>query len=169
MTKRNSPIPGVNDGTSGVVIILELARVFRQNKPNNNVIFVLFDGADQYAQNGEISPDLVIALDMVGGKDMHLNIDLNSLLHSLSKNVFHRLFSIGRTLEYPCFFNNTIHMIISDHYPFLKREIPALILIDIEYPQWHTHSDTINYCSKDSLKYIGDVLLCFLADIWPYS
>ena len=183
VTKRNSPIPGVNDGTSGVVIILELARVFRQNKPNNNVIFVLFDaedlgnidgfkfsiGADQYAQNGEISPDLVIALDMVGGKDMHLNIDLNSLLHSLSKNVFHRLFSIGRTLEYPCFFNNTIHMIISDHYPFLKREIPALILIDIEYPQWHTHSDTINYCSKDSLKYIGDVLLCFLADIWPYS
>ena len=61
-------------------------------------------------------------------------------------------------------FNNKISMIISDHYPFLKRKIPALILIDIEYPQWHTHSDTIEYCSRESLKYIGDVLFTYLVN-----
>ena len=37
-TKRNLPIPGVNDGTSGVVIILELARVFRERTPDKNIV-----------------------------------------------------------------------------------------------------------------------------------
>ncbi|MBN2442585.1 MAG: M28 family peptidase [Spirochaetales bacterium] len=176
--KRNLPIPGVNDGTSGVVIILELARVFRNILPAKNVLFVLFDaedlgnidgfdfsiGADYYAKSGEIKPDLVIALDMVGGKDMHLNIDVNSLSFPQSKKTFNTLFSIGRNFGYPCFYKNTIHMIISDHYPFLQKEIPAIILIDIDYPQWHTHADTIDHCSKDSLKYIGNVLFSFLME-----
>lgn len=174
--KRNLPIPGVNDGTSGVVIILELARVLKQEKPETNILFILFDaedignidgytfgfGADFFAQHGEIKPDLVIALDMVGGENMHLTVDLHSFTHHKSRKAFGRLFEIGRDLGYPCFFDNKTSLIISDHYPFLKRKIPALILIDIDYPQWHTHSDTIDHCSRDSLKYIGDVLFRFL-------
>ena len=39
--KKNLPIPGVNDGTSGVVVILELARVLKENKPEKNILFVL--------------------------------------------------------------------------------------------------------------------------------
>jgi Zn-dependent M28 family amino/carboxypeptidase len=175
-TKRDLPIPGVNDGTSGVVVILELARILKECQPEKNILFVLFDeedignidghefafGADYYAQHGEIKPDLVIALDMVGGDAMRLTIDLHSFTHLRSRQAFGKLFSIGRELEYPCFFNNKTSLIISDHYPFLKRKIPALILIDIDYPQWHTHSDTIDHCSRDSLKHIGDVLLKFL-------
>ena len=177
-TKRDLPIPGVNDGTSGVVIILELARVLRQKIPLQNVVFVLFDaedvgnidgfefsvGADHYARNGKIPPDRVIALDMVGGKNMHLNIDLNSLSLPESKVMFEQLFIIGRRHGYPCFFNNTVNMIISDHYPFLLKKIPSCILIDIGYPQWHTHEDIIEHCSKDSLQYIGDVLYKFLTN-----
>jgi glutaminyl-peptide cyclotransferase len=176
--KRNLPIPGVNDGTSGVVIILELARVLKEHPPSQDVVFVLFDaedvgnidgyefsvGADHYAQSGKILPNSVIALDMVGGKNMHLNIDLHSMALPESKKIFTTLFTIGRDRGYPCFFNNTVNMIISDHYPFLKRNIPSCILIDIGYPQWHTHSDTIEYCSKDSLKYIGDVLYFFVTN-----
>ena len=41
--KRTLPIPGVNDGTSGVVVILELARIFRDYTPQNNLLFILFD------------------------------------------------------------------------------------------------------------------------------
>lgn len=175
-TKRDLPIPGVNDGTSGVVIILELARILKQYKPDQNVLFILFDaedignidgyefgyGAGYYARHGEMKPDIVIALDMVGGEDMHLTVDLHSFSHLKSRKVFGELFSIGKDFGYPCFFNNRTSLIIGDHYPFLKRKIPALILIDIDYPQWHTHSDTIDYCSMDSLKYIGDVLFSFL-------
>jgi len=177
--KKNMPIPGVNDGTSGVVIILELARILQLYKPEHNVLFILFDaedigkidgydfgyGAAYYAQHGEIIPDSVIALDMVGGTNMHLTIDLNSLSLDKSRQIFDRIFKIGRSFNYPCFFENPINLIISDHYPFLQRNIPACILIDINYPQWHTHSDTIEYCSEESLKYIGDVLFRYLVDI----
>ncbi|MBN2531728.1 MAG: M28 family peptidase [Spirochaetales bacterium] len=173
---QDLPIPGVNDGTSGVVIILELARILKQMKPEKNILFILFDaedigiidgyefgfGAGYYAKHGDIRPDLVIVLDMVGGENMHLTVDLHSFTHLKSRKVFGRLFAIGRDFGYPCFFNNRTSLIISDHYPFLKRKIPALVLIDIDYPQWHTHSDTIDHCSRNSLKYIGDVLFHFL-------
>jgi glutaminyl-peptide cyclotransferase len=172
------PIPGVNDGTSGVAVIFELMRILSEREPETDIVFVLFDaedignidghefgaGADVYAREGRVRPDLVITLDMVGGKDMHLIIDFNSCVSDVSKEVFHTIFSIGRGLGFPCFFNNAVNVIIGDHYPFVRHHIPAIMLIDIDYPQWHTHSDTIEYCSKDSLFYVGEVLLRFLTD-----
>ncbi|MBN1412587.1 MAG: M28 family peptidase [Spirochaetales bacterium] len=176
----NHPIPGVNDGTSGVAVILELARIYHETVPACNLLFILFDaedignidgcefsvGADHYARKGLIKPDFVIALDMVGGKDMHLNLDLNSLATGPSVQMVNRVFSIGRSLKYPAFFENATTAIIGDHYPFLRQGIPAAMLIDINYPQWHTQNDVIEYCSEFSLKQVGDVLYSLLEGVW---
>ena len=31
-----------------------------------------------------------------------------------------------------------------DHMPFLKAGVPALDIIDLDYPQWHTPQDTLD-------------------------
>jgi hypothetical protein len=43
---RDQPIPGANDGASGVAILVELARVFHDHPPAVGVDLVLFDGED---------------------------------------------------------------------------------------------------------------------------
>jgi hypothetical protein len=44
--RRRRPIPGANDGASGVAVLLELARMFRARRPDVGVQIVLFDGED---------------------------------------------------------------------------------------------------------------------------
>lgn len=46
---QNSPILGANDGGSGVGVLLELARIFNNKKPNVGVDIILFD-AEDYGQ-----------------------------------------------------------------------------------------------------------------------
>jgi glutaminyl-peptide cyclotransferase len=43
---QRQPIPGVNDGTSGIAVILELARVLKEQRPVHDLVFVLFDAED---------------------------------------------------------------------------------------------------------------------------
>lgn len=176
---QNKPIPGVNDGGSGVAIIIELARVLGYSDLNHNLVYVLFDaedlgnidglefsiGAREYAVNGKTKPDLVIILDMVGGRNMHINIENNSLGFKKSYDCFRMLFQIGRQKNFPAFFNNQQRYIISDHYPFLLQNIPSIILIDIDYPQWHTQLDDIDHCSSFSLYQVAEVLHHYLISL----
>ncbi len=37
--------------------------------------------------------------------------------------------------------------------------IPAIDVIDIEYPWWHTKDDTIDKISAASLQMVGDVMV----------
>jgi hypothetical protein len=140
-------------------------RCLKLTPPACNVLCVLFDaedigkldgyrfgeGAYYFADNTEISLDLVIIADMIAGKDMHITLDRNSRLSQASSNALDSIFEIGRK-----------YSLISDHTPFYKKDIPSLLLMDLNYPQWHTHQDTLESCCRESLKYIGDVLLEFL-------
>ncbi|MGB7294495.1 MAG: M28 family peptidase [Candidatus Aminicenantales bacterium] len=46
-----------------------------------------------------------------------------------------------------------------DHIPFLRLGIPAIDLVDLDYPYWHTSQDTPDKCSPDSLDDVGRVLV----------
>jgi hypothetical protein len=51
-----------------------------------------------------------------------------------------------------------------DHLPFLRAGIPAVDIIDLEYPDvsnryWHTAEDTLDKVSPHGLQVVGDVLL----------
>ena len=50
--KRNDPIPGANDGASGIAVLLEMGRIFAEHPPPVPVDIVLFDGED-YGKQGE--------------------------------------------------------------------------------------------------------------------
>ena len=51
---------------------------------------------------------------------------------------------------------------LDDHTPFLVQGIPAVDIIDFDYPYWHTTEDTLDKISPDSLERVGRVLEVFL-------
>jgi glutaminyl-peptide cyclotransferase len=51
---------------------------------------------------------------------------------------------------------------LDDHTPFLQRGIPAIDIIDFDYPYWHTLEDTPDKVSADSLHAVGDTLYHWL-------
>jgi glutaminyl-peptide cyclotransferase len=52
--------------------------------------------------------------------------------------------------------------IIDDHLPFLERGIPAVDIIDLDYPYWHTTHDTLDKISATSLARAGQVVELYL-------
>ena len=49
--------------------------------------------------------------------------------------------------------------------PFLEAGVPAVDIIDLDYPAWHTADDTLDNVSARSLQTVGDVLLAALPQI----
>jgi len=43
--------------------------------------------------------------------------------------------------------------------------VPAVDLIDLDYPAWHTAADTLDKCSAQSLQVVAEVLLNALPEI----
>ena len=54
------------------------------------------------------------------------------------------------------------HSILDDHIPFIENGIPAIDIIDIDYPYWHTSEDTIDKISPESLEIIGKTIYHWL-------
>ena len=56
---------------------------------------------------------------------------------------------------------------IDDHVPFAQRGIPAVDLIDFDYPAWHTTGDTADKVSPLSLERIGRTIKTWLEQTPP--
>ena len=184
---KNKPIPGANDGGSGTAVMLELARILSVSPPPRDVIFAFFDAEDvghldnNTFYNGSLffskhmgayTPDEVIILDMVGGRNLNLDVELNSLIYDpvyslKTRAMLIKLLQIAHRYSYHQFYadkREKYKYIECDHIPFLHQLIPAYILIDIDYPQWHTQRDLPEFCSPESLKAVGDVVLEYIYD-----
>ncbi len=171
-------ILGANDGASGVAILLELSRIFKSNPLPVGVDIVLFDGEDvgqtgnseSYCQGSQYfarnlpagSFRYAINLDMVGDKNLEIKRESNS--DSYASSLMDRIFSTARALGVTQFVDERIGGIYDDHIPLNKVSIPAVDLIDFDYPDatnkhWHTLEDTVDKCSPESLEAVGTVLL----------
>jgi len=51
---------------------------------------------------------------------------------------------------------------LDDHTPFLEAGIPAIDIIDFDYPYWHTIQDTPDKVSAESLAAVGETLQAWL-------
>ena len=49
-----------------------------------------------------------------------------------------------------------------DHTPFLEAGIPAVDIIDFDYPYWHTTADTPDKVSAASLQIVGETVRAWL-------
>jgi Zn-dependent M28 family amino/carboxypeptidase len=167
----NSPVPGANDGASGVGVLLELARVVKPASLNKSIWMVFFDaedngnlgswewsaGASYFASKMQVTPSCVIVIDMVGDIDQQFYYELNS-----DNKLQSYLWQIADTLGYSSYFiQEKKYSIIDDHLPFVQKGIPSVDIIDFDYPYWHTTHDTLDKVSSVSLERIGRVLEYF--------
>ena len=53
---------------------------------------------------------------------------------------------------------------IDDHTPFLEAGIPAVDIIDFDYPYWHTAADTVDKVSATSLQVVGTTLRVWIME-----
>jgi Zn-dependent M28 family amino/carboxypeptidase len=171
---RTQGVPGGNDGASGVAVLLELARVLPSDL-NKEVWLVFFDWEDDgriknydwslgsrafvqgYLQTGSRLPDAAIIVDMVGDEDLTLYYEKQS-----DPVLKQEIWSVAQDLGYKQFIPIEKHAITDDHIPFLQAGIPAVDIIDIEYPYWHTIADTADKVSAESLEAVGATLLAWL-------
>ena len=164
---RAKAVPGANDGASGVAVLLELARVISKDLPAN-VWLVFFDGEDDGGIEGwdwilgsrgfvdrlVEKPDTVVILDMIGDRDLNIYWEKNSD-PILSKEIW----DIAKDLGYSSqFIPIRKHRILDDHIPFIEAGIPAVDIIDFDYPYWHTTSDSIDKISAESLEVVGETV-----------
>lgn len=166
---RDRPIIGANDGASGVAVLMELANAFRRKPPARTVHFVLFDGED-YGRSGSLEeyflgaryyaehlpnprPQYAVLLDMVGDKDLSLPMERNSM--GQQPDLVRRIWERARSLNLSAFKMETGPVVFDDHMPLLAKGLPAIDIIDFEYPPWHTTGDTPDKCSAHSLGVVG--------------
>ncbi len=180
---RRRPIPGANDGGSGTAVLLGLLSFLGETELPRDVLTVFFDAEDV----GEIGglpfscgarffvrqppvelPEEAVILDMVGGRELVLDIDMYSLEHPASRELTGRIFRLGCALGFPPFRGTEVtgtvsergklKYIVCDHLPFIQAGIASCLLIDLDYPPWHTQADLPEAMSGVSLAMISKVL-----------
>jgi glutaminyl-peptide cyclotransferase len=172
-SQRRTPIPGANDGASGVAVLLELARAFHSSPPPVGVELVCFDGEDlgkasdvqgfcrgsrTYARAlTHPLPALAIVLDMVGDKNLDLYYEANS--QQAAPNLVARLWAGAAKVGAKAFIPQPRFSMYDDHTPFLEAGIPGIDVIDFDYPQWHTTHDDLQHVSAESLGQVGRTML----------
>ena len=174
---RNKPIIGANDGASANAVMLELARVAREQGFAHHVVFVFFDGEDlgtrehhgEYClgsrylaahQPSFLRFDFGINLDMIGDEDLLIKIEPQS--YRAAPGIVRGIWDIGQK-EYPAHFSSEFSPpILDDHYPFITQGKPYINIIDFDYKWWHTQDDTPDHCSAFSLGVIGNTMVKFI-------
>jgi glutaminyl-peptide cyclotransferase len=173
---------GANDSGSSTGVLLEIARILAETKPNKGVIFAFFDGeegiagyvpgdglhgsrhmATQLVNNGRVEKiSAMVLLDMVGDKDLHFTIPANSS-RDLVKEVLKAAHATGHRNRFSLSMGTTI---TDDHQSFLDVGIPAIDLIDFRFGTekglndlWHTENDNLENISKNSLQITGEIVL----------
>ena len=175
------PFLGANDGGSSTGFLLEMARVINATPHADDIILVWFDGeeafgewsdtngifgsrhlADKWAADGTIARiRALINVDMIGDKDLGIIEEENST-PSLRRLVWRTAADLG----YGQYFLDSGFATEDDHEPFLKKNVPAIDLIDFDYgpdnAYWHTEKDTMDKLSAHSLEVVGNVVLAVL-------
>ncbi len=186
--RRTLPFIGANDGASGVALLMEIAHHLNALPTSWGVDLVLFDGEELVYgqgpnQNGEyflgakefariyaVGVDsrrlksryvAGIVLDMVGDRDLKIDQEENSV--NLAPGLVREVWAVARRLNASAFRQRIGQAVLDDHLPLNNAGIPAIDIIDFDYPHWHTSRDTPENCSAASLEQVGRVVTAWLA------
>lgn len=177
--RRSEPVPGANDGASGVAVLLEVARLLAATPPpgGTGIDLVFFDledlgettgdaldvpyaaGSELFAQmNPTYQPEWGILLDMVGDRD--LQIPKEGFSQQYAPAVVERVWAAARRAGANAFLETVGAPIQDDHIAFLGRGIPVIDLIQTPFPDtWHTTNDLPDRVAPESLGQVGRVVI----------
>jgi hypothetical protein len=173
------PVPGANDGASGVAVLLGVADALKRSPPAAGVDLLFVDGED-YGDFTKDSADVLIGsryygahqvpgppplyavlFDLVADKDLQIYQEGNSLVGA--PEVVDLVWDTAKDLGYAGYFiASPRHTLIDDHIPLQKAGIRAIDVVDFNYAAWHTPDDTIDKVSAASLQIVGDVAVALV-------
>jgi Zn-dependent M28 family amino/carboxypeptidase len=184
---------GANDGACTSALLIVLGQYFRAHPPQGYSIWLLFDDGEEAVANPPYDPSqwasnnsnnlygtrhlaakwyadgtlkrikALIVADMIGDKDLNILEEMGStpwlrdVFRQAAANTHHtaNVFQTQSEEE-------------DDHLPFLKRGVPSLDVIDVDYGPHtaampdgyhHTAQDTIDKISPQSLQISADLFL----------
>lgn len=176
--QQRLPVPGANDGASGVAVLLGVADALKQRAPTVGVDLLFVDGEDfgDFADSNDVligsrwfaahqppgyQPLFAVLFDMVGDKDLQIYQEGNSL--AVAPEVVQRVWRAAADLGYARNFMPSVkHTLTDDHVSLQHVGIHAIDVVDFDYPFWHTTEDTIDKVSAASLQIVGDVAVALV-------
>ena len=176
--QQRLPVPGANDGGSGVAVLLGVADALKRRAPALGVDLLFVDGEDygNFADSTDVligsrwfaahqppgyQPLFAVLFDMVGDKDLQIYQEGNSL--AVAPEVVQRVWQAAADLGYArVFVPSPRHTLIDDHVSLQRAGIHAIDVVDFDYPFWHTTEDTIDKVSAASLQIVGDVAVALV-------
>ena len=174
-----APVPGANDGASGVAVLLGVADALQKLRPGVGVDLLFVDGEDYgvfqdsadvligsryYAAHQPSGPRPLYAVlfDMVGDADLQIFQEGYSLLGA--PEVVQLVWEVARDAGHGAVFQGSPrHTLTDDHMSLQRAGIRAIDVVDFDYPHWHTPDDTIDKVSARSLQVVGEVALGLVA------
>ena len=171
--QQRMPVPGANDGASGVAVLLGVADALKAKPATVGVDLLFVDGED-YGSFEDSTETLIgaryfakhqppgyttlyaVLLDMVGDKDLQFYQEGYSM--ASAPEVVQRVWQTADRLGYSkVFIARAGQTLIDDHVPLQQAGIRAIDVIDFDFPYHHTTEDTIDKVSAESLQIVGDV------------
>jgi Zn-dependent M28 family amino/carboxypeptidase len=176
-TKDLPGFVGANDGASGTAVVRQLARTIRPQTVRPTLVFIFFDGEESPRGSEEFERDglrgskvaarafkhaeAMVLLDFVGDRDLSLPREGNS-----NRRLWRRLRAAARRVGFARVFPpGTGSTVSDDHIPFLRAGVPAIDLIDFDFPCWHRRCDDLSAVSVRSLDAVGETMVEFLRSL----
>ncbi len=187
--QRQKPIPGANDGASGVGVIMEIARNLALKRPDVGVDLILFDAedygnADSFSDSEDtwclgsqywaahIAPYTVankpvygILLDMVGGRNARFHYEVYSWTNARLPSI--KVWSEAERLGLSHIFIPELGgAVVDDHIQMTAAGIPTTDIIELQNtetqtfpPYWHTLRDDMSNIDRSTLDAVGSTVL----------
>jgi Zn-dependent M28 family amino/carboxypeptidase len=174
-----APVPGANDGGSGVALLLGVTDVLERSPPGVGVDLLFVDGEDYgdftktpedvligskyYAANQPPGPKPIYAVlfDLVADKELQIYQEGNSLVGA--PEVVSLVWDTAKELGLGgTFISSPRHTLIDDHLELQKAGLRAIDVVDFDYPYWHTPDDTVDKVSAQSLQIVGDLAIALI-------
>jgi len=176
--QQRMPVPGANDGASGVAVLLGVADALKAKPPTVGVDLLFVDGED-YGDFSDSTETLLgaryfakhqppgyttlfaVLFDMVGDKDLQFQQEGYSMVNA--PEVVQRVWQTAARLGYSRVFQARAGQTLTDdHVPLQQAGIRAIDVIDFDFPYHHTTDDTIDKVSAESLQIVGDVAVALV-------
>jgi len=172
---------GANDGASSTAAVLELGRALAKSQPAFTIELLFLDGEEAvnwdwagtdntygsryYVQTAQKAGTLgsikaLVLLDMIGDRDLLIRRESYS-----TPWLVDAVWSAAARTGHGGTFIPELTTVEDDHVNFVRAGVPAVDVIDLDNPTWHTAQDDLEHVSQKSLQIVGDVILAALPAI----